>query len=71
MTDFDLAPPRPSCPVCTTRDDVTREGGRWLCGHCWTVFTGGQPEWDRTRDMREVWQKLDEWRQALQQEGAA
>lgn len=70
MTDLDPAPAIPSCPVCVTREQVERVNGRWLCGLCWTVFTGGQGEWDRTRDLREAWRKLDAWRQALPKETA-
>lgn len=58
-------PPRaPTCPHCGTNERVQRDrmGGtrkgdqgqrRWLCGTCWTVFDGGQHEWESTRKTRE------------------
>lgn len=53
MSDRDPIPMAPTCPVCAKRDRVQRSGRRWLCGGCWTLFSGGQDEWERTRDMRE------------------
>jgi hypothetical protein len=55
----------PSCPFCATNHKVGRDklggspdgriSGRmvYLCGSCWTVFTSGQHEWDRSREIRE------------------
>lgn len=54
MTDRDPTPLAPTCPVCSKRDRVQRERDRWLCGACWTVFTGSQDEWERSRPMREA-----------------
>lgn len=57
MTDRDPIP-SPTCPLCATRDRVQRDRHRWLCCACWTVFTGSQDEWERTRHMRERRQAL-------------
>lgn len=54
MTYRDEVPKVPTCPVCATRERVQRERDRWLCGGCWTVFTGSQDEWERSRVMREA-----------------
>lgn len=53
MTDRDPIPLAPTCPVCATREKVARERGKWLCGKCWTLFTGSQDEWERCRGMRD------------------
>jgi ribosomal protein L37AE/L43A len=55
----DSLPPRPSCPVCTSTDGVDRAGPhRWVCTGCWTLFTGGQGEWEQARRLRETYQAL-------------
>jgi ribosomal protein L37AE/L43A len=46
----------PTCPVCRGLDDVERCRRGWLCGRCWTVFNGSQLEWERTRDLRELYE---------------
>lgn len=55
------APETPTCPLCTTREDVHRDhvGGRhvYLCGFCWTIFTSGQEEWDAFRKQRDIYLK--------------
>lgn len=51
-------PVKPSCPVCTTNDEVTFDRGQWLCGTCWTLFSGDPSEWDRTKPTREFYKKL-------------
>lgn len=60
MTHLD-EPERPSCPLCTTREDVRRDrvAGRhvYLCGLCWTVFTGGEDEWHHFAKQRDIYQK--------------
>lgn len=55
-----LGPPAPpSCPICGTNDDVTREhfggGFRWYCtGACGaTMFSGGDDEWRHHSRQRE------------------
>lgn len=64
----DLAPVNTSasCPFCGTNDRVSRDrmGGShdhrvqgrmvWLCTRCWTVFQGGQGEWERCRGTRQL-----------------
>lgn len=51
--------PRPTCPVCRSRDDVDRDGNPaierpWYCGRCGTVFAGTDEEWRRfTRARRQ------------------
>lgn len=57
MSERDVVNHAPTCPVCSSREDVKRQHPHWLCGGCWTVFTGSQDEWERTRDMRDAWQK--------------
>lgn len=51
----------PTCPVCGDREKVQREKGRWLCGGCWTLFTGGQDEWERSRAQRERRASAYQW----------
>lgn len=64
MTDRDPVPSAPTCPVCSSHEKVERDRLKgWLCGGCWTVFSGGQDEWDRTRYMREHYAKQDSARQ--------
>lgn len=57
MTIRDPTPLAPTCPVCASRDRVERHRPHWLCGACWTLFRAGQDEWDRTRPMREHYEK--------------
>lgn len=65
MSDLEPVPQRPTCPICATEGDVQREGGRWVCFHCWTVFTGEQGEWERSREQRKAYRYLDQWRQTV------
>lgn len=69
MMHFDPAS-APTCPICGTNDKVRRDkmGGStvgnvnarlvWVCSRCWSVFAGGQHEWDRSRNARERRRKL-------------
>lgn len=62
----------PACPLCGSSRRVSGSANlppigwagnsvtypwRWLCGLCWTVFTGGETEWGRMREQREAWTK--------------
>lgn len=53
MSERDPAPHAPTCPLCGSHERVIREKDRWLCGGCWTLFTGGQGEWESEREHRE------------------
>lgn len=53
MTDRDLTPAAPTCPVCATRERVERERQHWICCKCWTLFTGSPSEWEQMRKVRE------------------
>lgn len=64
--DLEPANTGPSCPFCGTNHRVSRDhmggsrdqrvAGRlvWLCTRCWTVFQGGQGEWERCRETRQM-----------------
>jgi hypothetical protein len=57
----------PTCPVCR-RQDAEPHKSRWICGApCWTVFTGSQLEWERTRDLREHHEAQERWRAAREE----
>lgn len=56
MTDREPTPLAPTCPVCASRENVERQRPfGWLCGTCWTVFSGAQGEWEKNRDRRDRW----------------
>lgn len=49
----------PSCPLCSSTDHVERSvvGAKhqkvvWLCGSCWTAFTGSEDEWREYQERR-------------------
>lgn len=66
-TPSDLEPTTtgPTCPMCGSNDLTAKDwlGGTrdgrvharrvLLCGRCWSVFSGGQHEWDQCREVRE------------------
>lgn len=54
MTDRDPITPDPTCPLCASNSDVERHRHGYLCGACWTVFTGSPDEWSRMREVREM-----------------
>ena len=70
MTDRDPTPLAPTCPVCASRDRVAREKSHWLCGGCWTLFTGSQEEWERTRGMREQRNAVPVYKQSRREQEA-
>lgn len=62
-------PAGPSCPACTGTADVERivigqhdraKRRAWCCYRCWTVFHGGQDEWNRMRPRRDQWRSQHE-----------
>jgi len=60
-------PPMPSCPMCGGNEQVSRDTfgqknhrGAYLCGLCWSVFSGGQDEWNRSHEAREAFQRRQE-----------
>lgn len=61
MTDRDPQTPAPSCPLCGGNEKVERERSGWLCGACWTVFSGSADEWARWREQRESRAKRYAW----------
>ena len=61
MTDRDPVVHAPTCPICGTHERVQREAHRWLCGGCWTVFSGGQGEWEQEREHREKRARAYQW----------
>lgn len=59
MTYRDDPPEAPTCPLCASNDEVQRDTIRghhiWLCGHCWTAFSGGTDEWEQWRNRRDMY----------------
>jgi hypothetical protein len=46
----------PTCPACGLHDATERSDNpdfAYLCGSCWTLFTGTELEWRRMRRLRE------------------
>lgn len=47
---------KPTCPACGLNDATERSEHPdypYLCGSCWTLFTGTELEWRRMRKLRE------------------
>ncbi len=69
MTYRDDPPAMPSCPFCGSAELVGKDvfgqhhkRGAYLCGGCWSVFTGSQDEWHQLTGAREIHRRRQEAR---------